>query len=188
MGYSSIAQRGYLLFGLGIVSMANLPITDTITAVYAQAIAYLILEGVLFITVGNLLYLYFQKMRTRDIRILEGGAKHLRITGFAIVLAGLGLSGIPPTFGFATKISLVIIAGIGDISPAAFGLFVMNSLISIYYYVTFVQRLVMKKPSEELKQNIERESLPITMNLTTFLLILLCILLSLKPDLWISLI
>lgn len=186
LGYSSISQRGYLLFGLGIISKLGDSMSSSISAVYAQGITFMFLEGLLFICFGNILFLYYPELQTRSVLKLEGSANSLHLTGIAIVLASLGLSGLPPTMGFITKLSLVLIASIAKINPQYFIVFIINSLVSISYYIKFVQKLVMKKPSEGLR-SVNPEKLPSSFNLTIFLALIICVILSIKPAFWINL-
>ncbi len=185
LGYSSISQRGYLLFGLGVVADYNNGNLSWINAVYAQAIAFLFLEGILFISFGNILFVYYQKMQTRNINQLKGSANKLHLTAFAIILASLGLSGLPPTFGFVTKFSIIIISATSGINILYFGIFILNSMLSIFYYINFAQKLVLQKPSSELK-SMKESNTPLSIKFTMFTLVLFCIILSIKPSVWIN--
>ncbi len=185
LGYSSIAQRGYLLFGLGIVATNYQNANAILKAVYAQGIAYAVLEGTLFLAVGNLLYLYFPILRTRDAKILRGSAKSHSLTSFAISICSLGLAGIPPTVGFVSKLSLIVVSGFSNISSLAFLLFIANSALSIYYYSRYIQLLVFNTPTPEVKE-IEAKA-PLLMNISIFILVSVSLVMSFKPTVWMGL-
>ena len=184
LGYSSIAQRGYLLFGLGIVAHMTTQTQEIIKAVYAQGIAYAILEGGLFLAVGNLLYLYFPPFATRSLKILKGCAKNHTTTAFTIVICSLGLAGIPPTFGFVSKLMLVIAAGLSAIPVTALIIFALNSAISIIYYARYINNLVFTAPSEEIKK--VKEKIPFSMNLSLAIIIIVSLILTIKPQIWLQ--
>ena len=183
LGYSSIAQRGYLLFGIGLLAKATDSVKAISQAVYAQAIAYLLLEGVLFLAVGNILYLHWFNVRTRDITILQGSAKPYKMTAITIAVSALGLAGIPPTMGFVSKLSLFLVAGLVNAPYLAVFFFAINSVISVLYYARFIRNLVFTEPSENLLKI--KEKIPVSMNFALFLIITVTIIMTVKPVSWI---
>jgi len=184
LGYSSIAQRGYLLFGLGIITYSATQTEELLKAVYAQGIAYAVLEGGLFLAIGNLLYLYFPLFATRSVKILKGSAKNHTTTAFTIVLCSLGLAGIPPTFGFVSKLTLIVAAGISQIPLIAIIMFALNSAISILYYARYINNLVFTAPEEKIKQI--KSEVPFSMNLSLAVIILVSLVLTIKPEIWLQ--
>ena len=97
LAYSSVAQVGYMLLGIALVSEAGL--TGGISHLFNHAL----IKGALFLAVGCI---FFATGVTR-IENLAGMGRQMPLTMGAFVIAGLGLIGVPGTAGFVSKWYLI---------------------------------------------------------------------------------
>ncbi len=140
LGYSAIAQAGYMLVGVAAY-------------VGSGPDAELGIESVLFYLGGYAamnLTAFFVIMaitnRTGDDSIegLAGLGKRAPILAVLLALALLGLTGIPPTVGFVGKLFLFNAAINADmVWLAVVG--VLNSVVSAYYYVSVVRVMYLRE-------------------------------------------
>ncbi|MDH3258530.1 MAG: NADH-quinone oxidoreductase subunit N [Deltaproteobacteria bacterium] len=139
LAYSSIAHAGYVL--VGIVSGDNLG---------AQAaIFYLLIYA--FMNIGAFAVAMVISQREDegyDIGHYRGVGIRYPVLGALMTLFLLSLGGIPPTAGFVGKFYLFSAAvKSGYIWLAVIG--VLNSAVSIYYYLRIVVYMYMLKPEVE---------------------------------------
>ena len=97
LAWSSIGQLGYVIAGFSLATESGL------SAAYLHFINHAITKAALFAAAG-LLLLRLGSVRLSD---LAGLGRRMPGTFAAIVLAGLGLIGLPPTAGFVSKWALV---------------------------------------------------------------------------------
>lgn len=96
LAWSSVAQIGYIVAGISLATAAG------VSAGYLHVINHAVVKAALFAAAGLLL------MRLGSVRLtaLAGLGRRMPWTFAAIVVAGLGLVGVPPTAGFASKWAL----------------------------------------------------------------------------------
>ncbi len=135
LAYSSIAHAGYVLIGI---------VAGTTRGVSA-ALIYLAIYA--FMQMGA--FAVIVMMRRQDVvgdelKDLSGLAFRRPFAAFAMLLFMLSLGGIPPTAGFMGKFWLFSAAiDAGYYGLAVIG--VLNSAISLYYYVRVVVFMYLKK-------------------------------------------
>jgi len=97
MAYSSLAQIGYLVLGIGIASVAGL------TAGIVHLFNHALMKGAIFMAFGSVF------LRTGSVRLeaLQGLGRRMPLTMAAFVAAGLSLIGVPLTVGFVSKWYLI---------------------------------------------------------------------------------
>ncbi|MGW0733919.1 monovalent cation/H+ antiporter subunit D family protein [Streptomyces sp. NPDC002851] len=97
LAWSSVAQVGYIMAGIGLATAAG------VSAAYLHMIMHAVTKAALFATAGLLL------LRLGSVRLtaLAGFGRRMPWTFGAFVLAGLGLVGVPPAAGFVSKWALV---------------------------------------------------------------------------------
>lgn len=93
LGYSSIAQLGYMVLGLSLVTQAGLQ------AGLLHLFNHALIKCALFLAVGNLV------LRTSSscLTDLAGLGRFMPRTAVALSFCALGLVGIPPTVGLVSK-------------------------------------------------------------------------------------
>jgi NADH-quinone oxidoreductase subunit N len=134
LAYSSVAHAGYVLVGL----VAGTPGGITAMLLYLFVYAFMQLGAFAVIVM----------MRRSDVvgdELKDFSGLHLRhpLAAFAMLLFMLSLGGIPPTAGFMGKMWLFGAAiNAGYVWLAVIG--VLNSAISLYYYVRVVVFMYVK--------------------------------------------
>ena len=135
LAYSSIAHAGYLLLGVVAGSARG----TAAILVYLFTYAFMQLGAFAIIVI----------LRRRDVigdelKDLSGLYLHQPFAAFAMLLFMLSLGGIPPTAGFMGKFWLFSAAiESGYIGLAVVG--VLNSAVSLYYYLRVVVFMYLKK-------------------------------------------
>ncbi|HPF33819.1 MAG TPA: NADH-quinone oxidoreductase subunit N [Candidatus Krumholzibacteria bacterium] len=156
LAYSSIAHAGYLL--LGVLALLQTARTgfDTVMgqsvgeaaggAVLFYLVAYALMNLGAF---GLVTYLSRSRMEEADtIAGYAGLARRRPVAAAAMAVFMFSLAGIPPAAGFVGKFYIfdaVVKAGL--IPLAIWG--VINSLISVFYYLRVIMTMYMKPADEE---------------------------------------
>ncbi len=143
LGYSSIANAGYLLLGIAALSASG-----------TSAILFY-LGGYLFsvMTAFTVIMIVSKRAGTEDISCLAGLNDRSPILATAMTLAMVSLAGIPPLAGFFGKFMLVrAIIAEASTSGAYYllaGVAAIGVAISIYYYFGVVRTIYWsKEPSD----------------------------------------
>lgn len=135
LAYSSIAHAGYML--MGIVVLSN----EGLSAIMIYFVVYLFMNlGAFYIVM-----LVANKTGSEDIEDYKGLGYRTPLVGVAMTIFLLALTGIPPTAGFIGK--LYIFAAL--INAKWFWLAivgVLNSVVSLYYYVRVVRNMFLRDP------------------------------------------
>jgi multicomponent Na+:H+ antiporter subunit D len=122
LAYSSVAQIGYMLIGIGLLNLPGL------TASLLHLFNHALIKGALFLAIGAL---FFRLGATR-LSALSGIARAMPWTMAAFVVAGLSLIGVPGTAGFVSKWYLILGALENGWWPLVV-LVVVASLIAVLY-------------------------------------------------------
>ena len=129
LAYSSVAQIGYILMGIGFASALGL--TATVLHIFNHAL----MKAALFMAIGALVY----RIGSSHITQLKGLGRQMPWTFAALLLAGLSLIGVPGTAGFISK-WLLISAALDQGSHA--WLLVVVILVSSLLALAYVWRVV----------------------------------------------
>jgi len=100
LAFSSVAQVGYMLLGIGLATAAGL------AAGYLHLLNHAIIKGGLFIALGAFWY-RFGITRVED---FQGLSKTMPWTMAAFTVSALSLIGVPFTAGFVSKVNLATAA------------------------------------------------------------------------------
>ena len=141
LGYSTIAQAGYILIGL-----AAIPGSQSLDFSGVQGSMYY-LAGYLFTNLSIFIVVTIIISKTKD-ETIQGLSGFIRISpvySVILVIGLLSLIGMPPTVGFMSK---VIIFGFAINSGypwlALFG--VINSVLAAFYYLRIIRFIVFEDP------------------------------------------
>ena len=137
LAFSSIAQIGYLLLGMSLIS------TTGIGATMAHFFNHAITKGALFMAVGAIVY----RIGSQKLPNMAGLGRQMPWTSAAIVLGGLSLIGIPGTAGFVSKWMLLQGTLEAGWWPVAL-LIVASSLLAVIYVWRFIETLYLVAPPE----------------------------------------
>lgn len=100
LAFSSVAQVGYMLLGIGLATVAGL------AAGYLHLLNHAVIKGGLFIALGAFWY-RFGITRVED---FQGLSKTMPWTMGAFTVSALSLIGVPFTAGFVSKVNLATAA------------------------------------------------------------------------------
>ncbi|WP_413203821.1 monovalent cation/H+ antiporter subunit D family protein [Rhodospirillum sp. A1_3_36] len=98
LAYSSVAQIGYMVLGVSMLTVTGL------SAGLVHMFNHAIIKATLFLAVGCV-YLRIGSVQIKD---MAGMGKRMPLTMAAFVLGGLSLIGVPGTAGFVSKWQLVM--------------------------------------------------------------------------------
>ncbi len=146
LGYSSIAQAGYLMVGLATVGMAAG--TDAVgrSGLLFFLMSYTVTNLGAFIAVIAI----SNKIDSDEIDDYTGMGKRAPLLALALTLCLVSLTGLPPTAGLIAKIYIFS----GAVSHGLLWLVVIaviNSCISAYYYFRVIKVMWMEAPASEEK-------------------------------------
>lgn len=122
LAYSSVAQVGYMVLGLSLMSVAGL------TATFLHLFNHGLMKVALFMAIGAVMY-QTRSVKLHDLRGL-GGQMPWTLTAFA--LAGLSIIGVPTTAGFISKWYLIVAALEAD-AWWLVALILITSMMAVYY-------------------------------------------------------
>ena len=122
LAYSSVAQIGYMMLGIGFVSVAGL--TGGIVHLFNHGL----MKAALFLAVGGVVL----RLGSSDLGDWKGLGRHMPVTMAAFVLAGLSLIGVPLPVGFVSKWYLILAALERGWWPIAL-LVLIGSLLAVVY-------------------------------------------------------
>lgn len=159
LAYSSIAHAGYLLIGMVAGGDSGVP------AMLYYLVVYTFMNLGAFAVV---MALGFKGEDNQDIHDYSGLGTRYPLLGFVMTVFMLSLAGIPPMSGFMAKFYIFSAAvKEGYVGLAVIG--VINSLISVYYYLRVTVMMYMRKPEKEIPMAPVRWSLVVALAITAFL-------------------
>ena len=150
LAYSSIAHAGYLLIGVLAAGSYDVRSAATASLLFYMVVYYLMNIGAFTVAI-----LVSRARPNGDYQIddYQGlGGSHPWLT-VAMTLFMVSLAGIPPTAGFFGKLYLFsagVKAGLVTLVVIA----VLNSVVSVYYYLRIVVYMLMRPQSAPLKVRI----------------------------------
>jgi NADH-quinone oxidoreductase subunit N len=142
LGYSSIAQAGYVMVGLATVGLSPSAVTTGQSSILFFLASYSLTNLGAFMAVIAIA----NQIKSESIDDFSGMGKKAPLTSLAMTLCMISLIGMPPAAGFMAKfyifgtavqhnlLWLVVIA-------------VLNSVISAYYYLRVVKVMWMGEPT-----------------------------------------
>ena len=122
LAYSSVAQIGYMLIGISLVTITGL------TAGILHLFNHALMKGALFLALGCV----FFRIRSVNVDDMAGLGKAMPWTMAAFVAGGLSLIGIPLTVGFVSKWYLILASLEKEWWPLAAAI-LFSSLLAVIY-------------------------------------------------------
>ncbi len=138
LAYSSIAQAGYMLLGLVVLS------NDGFAAVMIYFVVYLFMNlGAFYVVM-----LIANKINSEHIDSYKGLGKRAPLLSVALAIFLVSLTGLPPTAGFIGKwmifLSLINAKMIGIAIIGA-----LNIVVSLYYYIRIIRNMFLRDEQNE---------------------------------------
>lgn len=140
LAYSSVAQAGYILIALAVMSQYALVggLYHMFTHVFMKGGAFIVVAALVTVGVGE---------RIED---YNGLARRAPFVAFAMTLFLFSLAGIPPLAGFTSKFvlfssAIFVDGGVSTQWVWLAAVAVINSAISLYYYARVVKAMYVEK-------------------------------------------
>ncbi|MBB6213947.1 multicomponent Na+:H+ antiporter subunit D [Anaerosolibacter carboniphilus] len=127
IAYSSVAQIGYIFFGIGLAS--ELGVAVAVYHIFGHAVT----KALLFLSVGAMIEMTGKK----KIEELKGIGKEMPITLGLFAIGALSMVGIPILPGFISKWNLAL-ASIGAGKPMMIAVILISSILNALYYFPVV--------------------------------------------------
>jgi proton-translocating NADH-quinone oxidoreductase chain N len=139
LGYSTVAQTGYMMFGIGIGLHYGIP--EAIQAGFFLLVAHAAMKALAFLSKG--VHRFY--LDTSKIDDLVGTVSQLPLVALTFSVALGGLAGVPPLAGFISKwfiLGQVLEPG-EPLAYVGLGIFLLNTILALGYYLPVVARLFM---------------------------------------------
>jgi len=170
LAYSSVAQIGYMMLGLGFGSV--LGVTATLVHLFNHAL----MKGALFMAIGAIIY----RIGSSNIDTMAGLGKRMPWTFAAIIIGGLSLIGVPGTAGFISKWYLVL-AAMEQQNWLIIGVILIGSLLAVIYVWKLIEALYFKPANETAHANVNEA--PLMLLIPTWILVIANIYFGLNTEL-----
>ena len=176
--YSSVAQMGYILMGVGLaLGFPTMAAFSGMRGALYHILNHAIMKGGAFLCAGAFLYI----LGTRDMRKLSGIGRKFPVVGVSFLFFALALAGAPPFNGWFSKVLLAKAgADVGGWGIFMVVMLVLNSVISLFYYLDAVNTVVFGPVPDDRPQTLK--PLPFLIVLPILALAALTILLGVLPD------
>ena len=171
LAYSSVAQVGYMLLGIGLGTAAGL------SAGYIHLLNHAIIKGGLFIALGAFWY-RFGITRITD---FSGLGKTMPWSMAAFTISGLSLIGIPFTAGFVSKFNLVVAAWQSEFYWAI-AVIVIASVMAIIYIGNMLRHAYFGQPPVVNGEVVAKNEAPLIMLIPMWILALSSIAIGTNAD------
>jgi len=155
LAYSSVAQIGYMVLGIGMATTAGL------TAALLHVFNHALMKGALFMALGCIAL----RFGTTQLDGFRGLGRRMPFTMAAFVVGGLSLIGVPLTVGFISKWYLVSAAIELGWWPIV-AVIIVGSLLAVIYIWRVVETAYLQSADDE-----TRCEAPLSMLVPTWVLI-----------------
>ncbi len=154
LAYSSVAQVGYILLGIGITLQTGT--SGGAQGSFFHLFNHAMMKGLAFLSAGVLLYtLHIAKGEHKALTIddLSGASRRYPLAALTLSLAVISLGGLPPLAGFMSEWQ-IFAAGFQSQNPWIIGLVIfaaLNSVLSLAYYAPLINTMYRQKPSKSVQ-------------------------------------
>ena len=173
LAYSSVAQIGYIILGIGMASVTG------VTASVLHLFNHALMKGALFLALGCIVY----RVGAIGLTSFRGLGREMPWTMAAFVVGGLSLIGVPLTVGFISKWYLILGALEAGWWPLAV-VIIVGSLLAVVYIWRVVEAAYLL-PSERSPGEVVEA--PLSMLLPTWVLVLANLYFGIHTDLTVGL-
>jgi multicomponent Na+:H+ antiporter subunit D len=170
LGYSSVAQIGYIVLGIGLMTHIGL------SAAFFHIISHGLMKAALFLSVGAIIY--YQRVRRID--QFDGMGYKMPLSMIVFSIAALGMIGIPLTVGFISKMNLGL-AALGSGMIIFIIIIVVSGLLNAMYYLPIMISAFLRGPKGNGISGVEK--IPKVMLIPITILGILIIVLGIYPNL-----
>ncbi|MBU1569255.1 MAG: monovalent cation/H+ antiporter subunit D family protein [Pseudomonadota bacterium] len=126
LAYSSIANVGYIVLGIGLAASTTLGLTPAIMHILNHAI----IKGAMFMAACGFIY----KFNLKDISKFSGLSRKMPYSALVLIIASLAMIGLPPGAGFVSKWYLILAAIDAGQYPFVAVIFISTLLMLVYFW------------------------------------------------------
>jgi len=174
LAFSSVAQVGYMLLGIGLISVMGL------AGSYLHLINHAVVKGGLFLALGAMWYRY----GITRISDMAGLAKTMPVTTAAFTVLAFSLIGVPFTAGFVSKVALAEAAAEKGWWWAV-GVIMVTSILALFYMGRMMMVAYFNAPPAEcigVNGKVRRREAPILMLIPLVTLAALSVLIGMRGN------
>ncbi|GAA0858210.1 monovalent cation/H+ antiporter subunit D family protein [Aliiglaciecola litoralis] len=180
LAYSSVAQIGYMIMGIGFLTKAGL------TASLLHLFNHALMKAALFMAAGLFIY----RVKTATFENIKGLGREMPYTFAAMIIAALSLIGVPGTVGFVSKWQLLQ-AAIEQQHWTMVIIILIGSLLAIVYVWKLIEVLYFQQREKIRVHGVQSGSeefgrSPLTMSAALWMLALMCVYFGINTDLTMS--
>jgi multicomponent Na+:H+ antiporter subunit D len=169
LAYSSVANMGYIMLGVGLSTSTSLGLTPALMHILNHAL----MKACMFMVAGAFIY-KFDLWEMTDFR---GLGRKMPYTSLAFILASLSMIGLPPSVGFVTKVYLALACLEAGQFPFIAVIF-FSTLLMVFYFWRVIEFMYIRVGDEE-ERAVEKEEAPWSMVIPVVVLALLCFIMGL---------
>ncbi|MCP4722460.1 MAG: monovalent cation/H+ antiporter subunit D family protein [Desulfobacteraceae bacterium] len=126
LAYSSIANVGYIVLGIGLSASTSLGLTPAIMHILNHAL----IKGTMFMAACGFIY----KFNLTDIKDFSGLSRKMPYSTLVLIIASLAMIGLPPGAGFVSKWYLILAAIDAGQYLFVVVIFISTLLMLIYFW------------------------------------------------------
>ncbi|MHA2074155.1 MAG: NADH-quinone oxidoreductase subunit N [Candidatus Hodarchaeales archaeon] len=192
LAYSSIAHAGYILITLAAVTYnsnsALISALDFTVAEFSIAAAqlHILTHALMKVVAFTVVIVVASSIKSEKIEDYAGLRKKHPWLTIGLTFSLLSLMGIPPLAGFLSKLFVFFSAIYADLLWLAI-IGIINSAISIFYYIRVIKLMLIDKPIEDTEitavpvDRIAPFSIPLSYQLTIGVSVLLIVIIGIYP-------
>ncbi len=170
LAYSTIGQTGLFFYAFSLGSVNGMK------GAFMQMMNHSIAKAMLFLLVGGIIL----RVGTRNIDDFAGIGRKMKITAFFFAIAAFSLMGLPPFFGFWSKLQIIFatLKGVNFYTVSFVIIVLFMSVIEGAYFFRVLQVMLFKEP----KEGVEVKEAPGWMLTAVIILGIILIVMSVYPQ------
>ncbi|MGC9444535.1 MAG: complex I subunit 5 family protein [Candidatus Methanospirareceae archaeon] len=166
LAYSSVANMGYIMLGVGLSTSTTLGLTPALMHILNHGL----MKACMFLVAGAFIY----KFDLWEITDFRGLGRKMPYTSIAFILAALAMIGMPPSVGFVSKVYLAIACLEAGQFPFI-ALIFFSTLLMVFYFWRVIEYMYIRVGEEE-EREVEIQEIPRSMLIPVVVFALLCFL------------
>lgn len=173
LAYSSVAQIGYVLLGVSLLSR------QAMFGALFHAFSHALMKGTLFFCAGAIIF----RTENKYISKMKGIGFQMPVTMISFALAAVTMVGIPPFNAFISKWHLAA-ASLAAGQPFLVAVLIASSLLNALYYFPIVISAFFTENTVEGRKSLVADQIPPGMLWTTALLASACLVFAFTDPNW----
>ncbi|MBA7521182.1 Na(+)/H(+) antiporter subunit D [subsurface metagenome] len=166
LAYSSVANMGYIMLGVGLCTSTSFGLTPALMHILNHAL----MKACMFLAAGAFIY----KFDLWEIEDFRGLGRKMPYTTIAFILAALAMIGMPPSVGFVTKFYLALACLEAGKFIFVAMIFFSTLLIVFYFWRVIEYMYIRVEEEEEIAKEVKIDEIPWSMLIPVLVLGVLC--------------